>query len=207
MTIEEICRAVARGYCTKDNKNKILDPELCLAIANEIKTLVDNDFDADKAMKDFERMQELKMIYYNNISNDTVEQISIDRIIELKEAVTEGGLDQVLDERYGCLSPDDLLSLLDTTARFLSLKLSQPIYKFAELTSKGKSLPSELDLDTYITIDGPGHYEIERNKNGEYYWIHCWFLPFEQLAKSMEDCVSAIKQDRKNRLQGLLVEI
>lgn len=133
MTIEEIRAAVARGYCTKENEKKILDPELCFAIANEIKQLVDNDFDKYKLTR-------------------------------------------------------------------------KPIYKLAELTSKGKPLPLELDLDTYITIDGPGHYEIERSEDGEYHWIHYWELDREQSEKSMEDCVLAIIH-RKNRLRGLLVEL
>jgi hypothetical protein len=34
--LSEIRGAVARGYCSPKNENKILDPELCIAITDEI---------------------------------------------------------------------------------------------------------------------------------------------------------------------------
>jgi hypothetical protein len=41
INMEEIRGAIARGYCTKANENKVLDPDLCEAIAVEVKKIVD----------------------------------------------------------------------------------------------------------------------------------------------------------------------
>jgi len=37
---EDILGAIARGYCIKRNENKILDPDLCADMAEEIYKLI-----------------------------------------------------------------------------------------------------------------------------------------------------------------------
>ncbi len=38
-----ILQAIARGYCTSENRNKVLDVTLCLAMAEEIKKLLEKN--------------------------------------------------------------------------------------------------------------------------------------------------------------------
>lgn len=42
----EVRGALARGYCTKENENKVLDPELIEAMALEIDTLIETVYQA-----------------------------------------------------------------------------------------------------------------------------------------------------------------
>lgn len=37
---EELLGAIARGWCSKENEHKIMDPELALAIADEVMPLI-----------------------------------------------------------------------------------------------------------------------------------------------------------------------
>jgi len=37
--------AIARGYCTKENENKVLDSSLCIAILNEVMPEVQQEID------------------------------------------------------------------------------------------------------------------------------------------------------------------
>jgi hypothetical protein len=39
---EEIIGGLARGYCSKSNETKVLDPDLIEAMADEVTTAVDN---------------------------------------------------------------------------------------------------------------------------------------------------------------------
>ena len=43
IAFEDVLGAVARGYCTTENQDKVLDPVLCVAIANEIKKLLESE--------------------------------------------------------------------------------------------------------------------------------------------------------------------
>lgn len=42
MPREEIVGALARGYCTKENENKVLDPTLIEAMANEVEKVLED---------------------------------------------------------------------------------------------------------------------------------------------------------------------
>lgn len=39
---DEILGGLARGYCSKSNESKVLDPDLIEAMADEVATAVDN---------------------------------------------------------------------------------------------------------------------------------------------------------------------
>ena len=45
MTKEELLGAIARAWCTEENKNKYIDARLMMAIAEEVMKLTENEDD------------------------------------------------------------------------------------------------------------------------------------------------------------------
>lgn len=52
----EILGAIARGYCSKENELKVLDPDLCNSMCDE----VEKEIRRSVAVKDVEKMDEYK---------------------------------------------------------------------------------------------------------------------------------------------------
>jgi len=67
----EVRGALARGYCTKENENKILDPELIEAMALEVDTIITQTHQATfqdtlaEVIMIAESMKESNKLYYN----------------------------------------------------------------------------------------------------------------------------------------------
>ena len=51
--------AIARGYCTKENENKVLDSSLCIAILNEVMPEVQQEIDRSREEGKKEGLAEL----------------------------------------------------------------------------------------------------------------------------------------------------
>lgn len=55
----ELLGAIARGYCTKENELKVLDPDLCNAMCDE----VEKEIRRGVAVKDVKKMEEYKDMF------------------------------------------------------------------------------------------------------------------------------------------------
>jgi len=83
--MEELLGAIARGYCTKENEGKLLDAELCKAIANEVYPLF------TETRKNW---VEEEMVYWVNEL-----QLSVQRLAERPDSGIYKGSQLVIEEQ------------------------------------------------------------------------------------------------------------
>lgn len=73
--VDEIRAALARGYCSKENEDKVLDPDLIEAMALEIeKTLTTHDAEAEAREK---QLRDIHKIELDTISCMSLEQFVV----------------------------------------------------------------------------------------------------------------------------------
>lgn len=90
---EEILGAVARGWCSKENEKKVMDPELAIAIAKEVEALFNSYLERERkgTLEEIKKELEISLAWAegkfevtNRVWDKAQVDILKDRITDLK---------------------------------------------------------------------------------------------------------------------------